>query len=121
SAIASSVRPSPSSASASRLRRVWRSTCSLSKSCVYAALPAIVVRSLRQIYVVCPHCYCQMIDLCLLGTGGAMPLPERALSALLFRVNGNLSLIDCGEGTQVSMRRLGWGFRALGTIFISHF
>ena len=62
-----------------------------------------------------------MIDLCLLGTGGAMPLPERALSALLFRVNGTLSLIDCGEGTQVSMRRLGWGFRALGTIFISHF
>lgn len=61
-----------------------------------------------------------MIDLCLLGTAGTMPLPDRALSALLFRVNSELFLLDCGEGTQVPMRRLGWGFRALGTMFISH-
>ncbi|HEX3243974.1 MAG TPA: ribonuclease Z [Chloroflexota bacterium] len=61
-----------------------------------------------------------MIDVCLLGTGGAMPLPERDLSALLFRVNGSLYLVDCGEGTQVSMRKVGWGFRALDAIFITH-
>src|SRR5215212_9761164 len=62
----------------------------------------------------------EMIDVCLLGTAGAMPLPERDLSALLFRVNGSHYLVDCGEGTQVSMRKLGWGFRALDAIFITH-
>ncbi|MFN0069938.1 MAG: ribonuclease Z [Chloroflexota bacterium] len=61
-----------------------------------------------------------MIDVCQLGTAGTMPLPDRALSALLFRVDSELYLVDCGEGTQVAMRKLGWGFRAVGTIFITH-
>jgi ribonuclease Z len=61
-----------------------------------------------------------MIDVALLGTAGAMPLPERALSALLIRVQGGLHLVDCGEGAQVSMRRLGWGFGGLSSIFITH-
>jgi ribonuclease Z len=51
-----------------------------------------------------------MIDIALLGTAGAMPLPQRALSAMLVRVDDRLLLVDCGEGTQVSMRRLGWPF-----------
>lgn len=62
-----------------------------------------------------------MIDVCLLGTGGTMPLPERFLSSLLIRNGGNLILIDCGEGTQVSLRRLGWGLKDIGTIAITHF
>jgi ribonuclease Z len=61
-----------------------------------------------------------MIDVALLGTAGAMPLPERALSALLIRVQGRLHLVDCGEGTQVAMRKLGWGFGGLRSIFITH-
>ena len=45
-----------------------------------------------------------MIDVCLLGTGGMMPLPYRALTSLVVRYNGHEMLIDCGEGTQTSMR-----------------
>lgn len=45
-----------------------------------------------------------MLDVCLLGAGGMMPLPKRALTALMTRYNGSSLLIDCGEGTQVSIR-----------------
>lgn len=62
-----------------------------------------------------------MIDLCLLGTGGTMPMPGRRLSSLLVRVDGGLLLFDCGEGTQVALREIGWGFRAIGHVFVSHF
>ncbi len=62
-----------------------------------------------------------MIDLCTLGTGGALPLPDRALSSLYVRVNGRALLIDCGEGTQVGIRRLGWGFRCLDGLLITHY
>ena len=43
-----------------------------------------------------------MLDICLLGTGGMMPLPYRHLTSLMARFNGSSILIDCGEGTQVS-------------------
>ena len=61
-----------------------------------------------------------MIDVVLLGTGGMLPLPGRWLSSLLLRVNGELVLFDCGEGTQISWRERGWGFRRLAAICISH-
>ena len=62
-----------------------------------------------------------MVDLCLLGTGGTLPLADRALSSLYVRVNGRAMLIDCGEGTQVGIRRLGWGFRCLEGLCLTHF
>lgn len=46
-----------------------------------------------------------MIDVCLLGTGGMMPLPYRYLTSLMLRYNGKGILVDCGEGTQVALRR----------------
>lgn len=49
-----------------------------------------------------------MLDVCLLGTSGMMPLPRRALTALMTRFNGSSLLIDCGEGTQVSIREKGF-------------
>lgn len=61
-----------------------------------------------------------MIDVCLLGIGGMMPLPERPLSACLIRVGGETILFDCGEGTQVNWRLSGWPFRPTGTILLSH-
>jgi ribonuclease Z len=61
-----------------------------------------------------------MIDAVLLGTGGMLPLPNRWLSALVIRVNGHLTLFDCGEGTQIAWRESGWGFRRLAAICISH-
>ena len=49
-----------------------------------------------------------MLELCLLGCGGMMPLPYRKLTSLMARYNGNSILIDCGEGTQVAIKEKGW-------------
>lgn len=62
-----------------------------------------------------------MFDVSLLGTGGMMPMPNRYLTALLLRENGHLFLVDCGEGTQVSMRELGWGFKNIEVICFTHY
>ena len=62
-----------------------------------------------------------MLDISLLGTGGMIPLYYRYLTALLVRHNGRMLLIDCGEGTQVTMRELGWGFINLDFIMFTHF
>ena len=61
-----------------------------------------------------------MVDLCLLGCGGGMPMPFRNLSASLLNFKGRKILIDCGEGTQVSMRMVGWGFKTVDIICITH-
>lgn len=47
-------------------------------------------------------------------------MPERYLTAMLAKHNGHMLLIDCGEGTQVSMRQLGWGFVNLDYILFTH-
>ncbi|MCL2421473.1 MAG: MBL fold metallo-hydrolase, partial [Defluviitaleaceae bacterium] len=62
-----------------------------------------------------------MLDVALLGTGGMMPLPGRFLTSMLCRFNGSMLLIDCGEGTQVTLKRLGWGFKNIDAIAITHF
>ena len=61
-----------------------------------------------------------MVDLALLGCGGGMPIPERYLSSLLISYKGRKILVDCGEGTQVSMKILGWGFKSIDVICITH-
>ncbi len=55
-----------------------------------------------------------------LGTGGTMPLPARHLTSVLLRREGELFLFDCGEGTQVSLRRLNLKWKKISVIFISH-
>ena len=62
-----------------------------------------------------------MLEICTLGTGGTLPIPDRALSSLYVRVNGQAILIDCGEGTQVGIRKLGWGFKCLDGLLLTHF
>ncbi len=62
-----------------------------------------------------------MLDICLLGTGGMMPLPNRWLTALMARYNGSNLLIDCGEGTQITIKQKGWSFKSIDTICFTHF
>ena len=49
-----------------------------------------------------------------------MPLPGRWLSCALLRCGATLTLLDCGEGTQIPWKSLGWGFRQLGAICFTH-
>ena len=62
-----------------------------------------------------------MLDAALLGTGGMMPLPDRALTSLMLRLEGRMLVIDCGEGTQVTMKQLGWGFKNIDVICFTHY
>ena len=62
-----------------------------------------------------------MLDICLLGTGGMMPLPYRRLTACMTRFNGHSLLIDCGEGTQVAIKERGWSVKPLDAICFTHF
>lgn len=62
-----------------------------------------------------------MLDLTLLGSGGGMPMPNRHLSSMIIGYEGRKILIDCGEGTQVAMRKVRSGFRAIDIICISHY
>jgi len=62
-----------------------------------------------------------MIDVALVGTGGMMPLPGRFLSSMIARIDGRMFLFDCGEGTQVSLRMLGWGFKQIDFVCFTHY
>ncbi len=62
-----------------------------------------------------------MLDICLLGTGGMMPLPYRWLTSLMARYNGSSILIDCGEGTQIAMKEKGWSPKPIDIICFTHF
>lgn len=62
-----------------------------------------------------------MIDVCLLGCGGMLPLPQRALTSLYVRYDGHALLVDCGEGTQTAIRAAGKKFKPIDVILITHF
>ena len=62
-----------------------------------------------------------MLDVCLLGTGGMMPLPYRCLTSLMVRYNGSSLLIDCGEGTQIAIKEKGWSFKPIDVICFTHY
>ena len=62
-----------------------------------------------------------MLDVCLLGCGGMMPLPRRWLTALMLRYNGSSILIDCGEGTQIAIKEKGWSFKPIDVICFTHY
>ena len=62
-----------------------------------------------------------MLDVCLLGTGGMMPLPYRWLTSMIARYNGQSILIDCGEGTQIALKEKGWSPKPIDVICFTHF
>jgi ribonuclease Z len=62
-----------------------------------------------------------MLDICLLGTGGMMPLPYRWLTSMMARYNGTSILIDCGEGTQVAMKEKGWSPKPIDIMCFTHY
>ena len=62
-----------------------------------------------------------MLRVILPGTGGMMPLKDRALACAALSANGHNLLIDCGEGTQVQLRACGLSFKAIDAVLVTHF
>ena len=55
-----------------------------------------------------------------LGSGGTTPLPNRHLTSVLLRREGEVFLFDAGEGTQVSLRAFNLKWKKISAILISH-
>lgn len=62
-----------------------------------------------------------MLDVCLPGTSGMIPLPERWLSCCWLEYQGKAFLIDCGEGTQIALKEAGCKISRLEILLITHF
>jgi ribonuclease Z len=62
-----------------------------------------------------------MLDVILAGTGGMMPLPKRFLTTLFVELEGRAILIDCGEGTQVALKRCDCKLSMIKMLLITHF
>ncbi len=60
------------------------------------------------------------MKLTILGSSSALPTSERNPSAHVLNAHERLFLIDCGEGTQLQLRRLKIRFGKINHIFISH-
>ena len=56
----------------------------------------------------------------ILGCGSALPTTKHNPSAQALTLRGKVYLVDCGEGTQLQIRRQGLHFGRIHTIFISH-
>jgi len=59
-------------------------------------------------------------ELTILGSSSALPTSKRFPTAQLLKVAERFFLIDCGEGTQVQLRRYGKSLGRIQHIFISH-
>ncbi|MGI6211262.1 MAG: ribonuclease Z [Anaerovoracaceae bacterium] len=62
-----------------------------------------------------------MLDVCLAGTGGMVPLKDRWLTSFYMKSGPNAVLIDCGEGTQIALSRAGERLKPIDMICITHF
>ena len=60
------------------------------------------------------------MKLTILGSSSALPTSERYPSAHVLNAHERLFLIDCGEGTQMQLRKVRIRFAKINHIFISH-
>jgi ribonuclease Z len=59
-------------------------------------------------------------ELTILGCGAAAPTPYFLTTSQLVNIHDHLILIDCGEGCQLTLRKLKLKFQRIKTILISH-
>ena len=62
----------------------------------------------------------EKFQLNILGCGSATCTTQHLQSSQVLDIRDNLFMIDCGEGTQLQMRRMHLKFARLNNIFISH-
>ncbi len=60
------------------------------------------------------------LSVLILGSSSALPTSERNLTAHVLNVNERFFLIDCGEGTQLQLRKYKASFSKIDHIFITH-
>ena len=58
--------------------------------------------------------------LTILGSSSAIPTVKNKPTAQLLNVNERFFLIDCGEGTQIQLRKNKLSFQRINHVFISH-
>ncbi len=56
----------------------------------------------------------------ILGCGSALPTAKHSASSQIVELRGKTFMIDCGEGTQVQLRRAHVHFNKIIAVFISH-
>jgi ribonuclease Z len=61
-----------------------------------------------------------MFHLTVLGSGASLPTLQRHTTSVAAQRGGDLYLLDCGEGTQLQLRRAGLRFSKLRGICVSH-
>jgi len=62
----------------------------------------------------------QTFELLILGCSSASPTSDRHPSGQLLNIAERFFLIDCGESTQIQLRRYKAKFQSIGQLFISH-
>ncbi|MCT4509983.1 MAG: ribonuclease Z [Tepidibacter sp.] len=62
-----------------------------------------------------------MLNVCLLAPGGVMPFHDRFLTSMILSCNGSMVLVDCGEGTQILLKKLKWGLKNIDIICFTHY
>ena len=62
----------------------------------------------------------EKFEINILGCGAALPTPRRLSSSQIVNIREKLFMIDCGEGTQIALRRSKIAFSRLQNVFLSH-
>ena len=62
-----------------------------------------------------------MVEVCLPGTGGMLPLENRWTASCWVEFQSTAILIDCGEGTQIALKKAGCKLSRLELLLITHF
>ncbi|MCL1832074.1 MAG: ribonuclease Z [Oscillospiraceae bacterium] len=62
-----------------------------------------------------------MLEVCLPGTGGMIPLPHRWLTCCWIEEQGAAILIDCGEGTQIALKKAGRKAPRIELLLLTHY
>ncbi len=61
------------------------------------------------------------MEILFLGTGGSWPCREYNVPAMAVKLNSDIILFDCGEGTQRQLMMSKYSFMRISKIFISHY
>ena len=63
---------------------------------------------------------CMKFEVNILGCSAATPTLKRNTTSQLLNIHDKLFLVDCGEGTQIQLRKFKFKFQRISNIFISH-